>query len=120
MANEPENVLSNEELEAESAELLPERQAMSRISIGAEGVDNFATVINEATAMNVASDKEPDRNRGRRRGRPPGSGSGQHIAKQRRPDDVDQQGGPGERPDAYRHADAIPAQRADGTGQPDE
>ena len=56
MANEPENVLSNEELEAESAELLPERQAMSRISIGAEGVDNFATVINEATAMNVASD----------------------------------------------------------------
>ena len=56
MANEPENVLSSEELEAESAELLPERQAMSRISIGAEGVDNFATVINEATAMNVASD----------------------------------------------------------------
>ena len=56
MANEPENVLSNEELEAESAELLPERQAMSKIGIGADDVDNFATVINEATAMNLASD----------------------------------------------------------------
>lgn len=56
MAREPDDILSNEELEAESAELLPERQAMSKIGIGAEGVDNFATVINEATAMNLASD----------------------------------------------------------------
>ena len=56
MPSDTGETLSNEELDAETAALLPERQALSRIGIGAEGVDNFATVINEATAMNIASD----------------------------------------------------------------
>jgi hypothetical protein len=48
--------LSAEDLEAEQAMALPERQAMSRIDIGAGlGIDNFAMPINEATAMNIAS-----------------------------------------------------------------
>lgn len=48
--------LSAEELEAEGAMALPERQAMSKIDIGAGfGIDNFAMPINEATAMNIAS-----------------------------------------------------------------
>ena len=48
--------LSAEDLEAEQALALPEREAMSKISIGAGfGIDNFAMPINEATAMNIAS-----------------------------------------------------------------
>ena len=48
--------LSAEDLEAEQALALPERQAMSKIDIGAGfGIDNFAMPINEATAMNIAS-----------------------------------------------------------------
>ena len=47
--------LSAEDLEAEGAQALPERQAMSKIGLDIHGVDNFAVVINEATAMNVAS-----------------------------------------------------------------
>ena len=47
--------LSDAELEAESADLLPERQALSKIGLDLSGVDNFAMPINEATAMNVAS-----------------------------------------------------------------
>ena len=48
--------LSFEDLEAEEATALPERQAMSKIDLGAGlGIDNFAMPINEATAMNIAS-----------------------------------------------------------------
>ena len=48
--------LSAEDLEAEQALALPEREAMSKIGIGAGfGIDNFAMPINEATAMNIAS-----------------------------------------------------------------
>jgi hypothetical protein len=50
------NELSLEDLEAEEAMALPERQAMSKIDLGAGlGIDNFAMPINEATAMNIAS-----------------------------------------------------------------
>ncbi len=48
--------LSAEDLEAEQAMALPEREAMSKIGIGAGfGIDNFAMPINEATAVNIAS-----------------------------------------------------------------
>ncbi len=48
--------LSPEDLEAEEAMALPEREAMSRIDVGAGfGIDNFAMPINEATAMNIMS-----------------------------------------------------------------
>ena len=50
------NELSLDDLEAEEALALPERQAMSKIDLGAGlGIDNFAMPINEATAMNIAS-----------------------------------------------------------------
>jgi len=55
MGNAPEG-LSPEDLEAQHVLALPEREAMSKISIGAgSGIDNFAMPINEATAMNIAS-----------------------------------------------------------------
>ena len=48
--------LSAEDLEAQEVLALPERQALSKIDIGAGlGIDNFAMPINEATAMNIAS-----------------------------------------------------------------
>jgi hypothetical protein len=47
--------LTDDDLDAESADLLPDRQAMSKLGIDVDGVDNFATIINEATAMNIAS-----------------------------------------------------------------
>ena len=48
--------LSDEELAAEGASELPDRQAMSTIKIGGlDGIDNFAMPINEATAINIAS-----------------------------------------------------------------
>ena len=48
--------LTGEELEAQTGEPLPDREAMSTISadIGA-GIDNFAMPINEATALNYGS-----------------------------------------------------------------
>ena len=50
------NELSLDDLEAEEALALPERQAMSKIDLGAGlGIDNFAMPINEATATNIAS-----------------------------------------------------------------
>ena len=50
------DALSPEDLEAEQALALPEREAMSKIGISAGfGIDNFAMPINEATAMNIAS-----------------------------------------------------------------
>jgi hypothetical protein len=48
--------LSAEDLEAQVVLALPEREALSKISIGAgSGIDNFAMPINEATAMNISS-----------------------------------------------------------------
>jgi NAD(P)H-hydrate repair Nnr-like enzyme with NAD(P)H-hydrate dehydratase domain len=48
--------LSLEDLEAEKATALPEREAMSKVDLGAGlGIDNFAMPINEATAMNINS-----------------------------------------------------------------
>jgi hypothetical protein len=52
-AAQPE--LSEADIEAESAQALPDRQAMSKIGLDIHGVDNFAMVVNEASAMNVAS-----------------------------------------------------------------
>ena len=55
MSNAPDG-LSFEDLEAEEAMALPERQAMSKVDLGSGlGIDNFAMPINEATAMNLAS-----------------------------------------------------------------
>ena len=48
--------LTDEDLESESAEALPERKAMSKLAFDVDGVDNFAAVINEATAVNIASE----------------------------------------------------------------
>jgi hypothetical protein len=52
-AAQPE--LSEADIDAESAQALPDRQAMSKIGLDIHGVDNFAMVVNEASAMNVAS-----------------------------------------------------------------
>ena len=50
--------LTGTELEAEEGSALPDKEAMSTISadIGA-GIDNFAMPINEATALNIASNQ---------------------------------------------------------------
>ena len=48
--------LTEEELEAQDASALPDREAMSSISIDlGGGIDNFAMPINEATAINFQS-----------------------------------------------------------------
>ena len=54
MSEKPE--LTADEMDAESAAALPNREAMSTIhaDLGA-GIDNFAMPINEATAINIAS-----------------------------------------------------------------
>ncbi len=44
--------LSPQELEAEDAQALPDREAMSTIGLDLSGVDNFAMPINEAIAIN--------------------------------------------------------------------
>jgi hypothetical protein len=56
MEKHPEQ-LSQEELEAQDGQELPDREAMSTISFdpGAMGIDNFAMPINEATAVNINS-----------------------------------------------------------------
>ena len=46
--------LTGEELEAQTAEPLPDREAMSTIRVGS-GIDNFAMPINEAIAVNNES-----------------------------------------------------------------
>jgi hypothetical protein len=48
--NEPQNELTNEELEAEGGEQLPDREAMSLINA------NLAAPVNAAVAANVLSD----------------------------------------------------------------
>jgi hypothetical protein len=52
-ATQPE--LSAEDIDAESARPLPDRQAMSKIGLNVEGVDNFVMAVNEASAVNLAS-----------------------------------------------------------------
>jgi hypothetical protein len=48
--------LTSDELEAETGEALPDREAMSRISLDlGSGIDNFAMPINEAIAINNES-----------------------------------------------------------------
>ena len=47
--------LTPQELEAESAQALPDREAMSTIGFDLSGVDNFAAPINEAIAINNES-----------------------------------------------------------------
>ncbi len=50
------NEMSLDDLQAEEATALPEREAMSRVQLGAGlGIDNFAMPINEATAVNISS-----------------------------------------------------------------
>ena len=51
----PEAELSRQELEAQDAQALPDREAMSTISLDPSGVDNFAMPINEAVAINYES-----------------------------------------------------------------
>ncbi len=55
MAKDATPKLSDAELDAETADLLHERQALSKVGLDLSGVDNFAMPINEATAMNIAS-----------------------------------------------------------------
>jgi hypothetical protein len=49
-SKEVEPAISNEELEAENAEALPDREAMSLVNA------NIAAPVNLAAALNVASD----------------------------------------------------------------
>jgi nucleoside 2-deoxyribosyltransferase len=48
-----EDALTNLELENQSGQALPAREAMTTIDVS--GVDNFAAPINEATAVNINS-----------------------------------------------------------------
>ena len=51
-----ERRLTSDELEAESCDELPDREAMSAISLDlGSGIDNFAMPINEAIAINNQS-----------------------------------------------------------------
>jgi hypothetical protein len=52
---EPQDGLSEQELQAEGAEALPDREAMSTIGLDLAGIDNFAMPINEAFALNNES-----------------------------------------------------------------
>jgi hypothetical protein len=47
--------LTPQELEAEDAQALPDREAMSTIGLDLTGIDNFAMPINEAVAINNES-----------------------------------------------------------------
>jgi hypothetical protein len=55
MDTDAQSELSAEDIDAESAQPLPDRQAMSKIGLNVDGVDNFALLVNEALAMNVNS-----------------------------------------------------------------
>jgi hypothetical protein len=52
---EPAPGLSENELEREAAQALPDREAMSTVGLDLTGVDNFAMPINEAVAINNES-----------------------------------------------------------------
>ncbi len=54
MEHHPEE-LTPQELEAQDAQALPDREAMSTIGLDLSGVDNFAMPINEAIAINNQS-----------------------------------------------------------------
>jgi len=54
--NHPPEPLNGDELAAEMAVDLPDREAMSTFGHGfGHGIDNFAMPINEATAENISS-----------------------------------------------------------------
>ena len=59
MARQPEETtqagLSSDELEAQDASALPDREALSTIGLDLSGIDNFAMPINEALAINNQS-----------------------------------------------------------------
>ena len=56
MGVDDELALTGTELEAEEGSALPDKEAMSTIKLDlGSGIDNFAMPINEATAMNIAS-----------------------------------------------------------------
>ena len=59
MAQQPaertEAGLTPDELEAQDASALPDREAMSTIGLDLSGIDNFAMPINEALAINNQS-----------------------------------------------------------------
>ena len=50
----PEEI-SQRELEAQDGQSLPDREAMSTLSLDPAGIDNFAMPINEAFALNYES-----------------------------------------------------------------
>jgi hypothetical protein len=52
---EPAAGLTNEELQDEHAQALPDREAMSTVGLDLTGIDNFAMPINEAVAINNES-----------------------------------------------------------------
>jgi hypothetical protein len=52
---EPAEGLSDQELEGEQAQPLPDREAMSTVGLDLTGIDNFAMPINEAVAVNNES-----------------------------------------------------------------
>jgi hypothetical protein len=52
---ERSEALSERELEGETAQTLPDREAMSTIGLDLSGVGNFAMPINEALAVNNES-----------------------------------------------------------------
>jgi hypothetical protein len=56
MEQHPEG-LSEEELEAQTGQALPDREAMSTITPDLTNVDNFAMPINEALAINNLSNQ---------------------------------------------------------------
>jgi hypothetical protein len=47
--------LSQEELDAQARQALPDREAMSTLTLEPSGVDHFAMPINEALALNYES-----------------------------------------------------------------
>jgi type II secretory pathway component HofQ len=47
--------LSDQELDAQQAAALPDREAMSTVGLDLTGIDNFAMPINEAIAINNQS-----------------------------------------------------------------
>ena len=59
MPREPDDPLkpglTSDELEAQDAAALPDREAMSTVGLDLSGIDNFAMPINEALAMNIQS-----------------------------------------------------------------
>jgi hypothetical protein len=52
---EPAAGLTDQEMQDEHAQALPDREAMSTIGLDLTGIDNFAMPVNEAVAVNNES-----------------------------------------------------------------